>query len=183
MMMWDQWLLGVRAATGSPVILYLLLTTGLVGVATQSRFTACEVMRHVLRLINAMVLGIAVALFAPDYLVMGVVGFAIVVALLVSIHLPLRTLWGRALMARIPAVLSRLVVALLFVGHDVATTPVAILLGVMTAILLIVVAGRGVLALAGRLLPETAFVIAQRVLGAWLAAIGVMTLTFIVMQW
>ena len=183
MMMWDQWLLGVRAATGSLVILYLLLTASLVGVACQSRFTTGEWLRGVLRLINAMVLGIVVALYAPDSLVMAVVGFAIVTALLVSVHLPLRTLWGRVLMARVPAALSGLVVALLFVGHDVATTPVAILLGVMTAILLIVVAGWGILALAGRLLPESAFAIAQRVLGAWLVAIGVMTLTFIVMQW
>ena len=152
-------------------------------IAKIGRVTEAKWLRGVLRLINAMVLGILVALYAPDSLVMAVVGFAILTALLVSIHLPLRTLWGRALMALVPAAMSGLVVALLFVGHDVATTPVAILLGVMTAILFIVVAGWGILALAGRLLPESAFVIAQRVLSAWLVAIGVMTLTFIVMQW
>ncbi|KPM75540.1 hypothetical protein AOG28_16250 [Cobetia sp. UCD-24C] len=130
-----------------------------------------------------MVLGIVVSLYAPDSLVMAVVGFAIVTVLLVSIHLPLCTLWGRALMGRVPETLSGLMVALLFVGHDVATKPVAILLGVMMAILLIVVAGWRVLALAGRFLSESAFVIAHRLLGTWLVAISVMTLTFIVMQW
>lgn len=182
--MWqDQLMLGFQAAAGSPVILYMLLTAGLVGVATQSRFTACEVMRHVLRVINGMVLGIAVSLFAPDYLVMGVVGLAMFFALLVSIHLPLRTAWGHAAMARVPALMAGLIVGLLFLGHDVATTPAALLVGVLGTILGSILLCWGVFALIGRVLPEAAFVIAQRVLGAWMVAIGVMTLTFIVMQW
>ncbi|MDI6004216.1 hypothetical protein [Cobetia marina] len=183
-MMWpEQWMIGVRAVCDSPVILYLIVTAGLVGVASQDTLTWKAGGRILLRLINGLLLGITLSLFAPQTLVMAVMGLAMLVSLLVAIHVPLRHAFGQGIFQRVPALLAGLVVALLFLGHEVASTPFAILLGVMMTVMWGVLLCWAIFALIGRLLPRAAFVIVQRVLGAWMVAIGAMSLTFIVMQW
>ena len=184
MTFFEQLSTGVSAAIGSPVILYLLLTAGLVGVATHDALKGREWIRAALRMVNGLVLGLVVSMYAPNSLVIIVVSLATLSSLLVAIHIPLRKPWGRAMLMHVPALFAGLVVGLMFQGHDVSTTPLGVLIGVMATVFIIITLVTGVLALARRLLllSASAFVIAQRVLGAWMVAIGAMSLTFIVMQ-